>query len=189
MRITKVYTRTGDGGTTRLACGSEVSKADQRVEAMGTIDELSAVLGLARATLGDAGTDTATAVDSVLSTLQNELFDVGAELATPGGELVRIHPQHASQLERQIDTLNTDLEPLREFLLPGGGRAPATLHLARTVCRRAERRVVLLGDEVRTEILAYLNRLSDLLFVLARWVALRSGERELMWENPAMGEP
>lgn len=189
MRITKVYTKTGDRGTTRLVGNVEVAKDDPRIEAYGTVDELNSQLGLARALLGDALSEAdAARVDAVLGSIQNDLFDVGAELATRAEDrwpaMVLTGDDDARRLERWIDAFNDEVPPLKEFVLPAGGAAASTLHIARTVCRRAERRVVTLRgsvDDVEVGPLIYLNRLSDLLFVLARWVARTSGEGEVTW--------
>jgi len=189
MRITRVYTRSGDAGETGLATGERLSKDDDRVEAYGTTDELNAVVGLARAashTLDDA--DAARRIDGLLAAVQSELFQGGAELASPDPTTLtipRIGDEQVARLEAEIDALNGDLEPLKEFLLPGGGPAGAHVHHARTVCRRAERRVVRLvrAGEVESDVMRYLNRLSDLLFVLARWTARAAGEPEVMWNR------
>jgi cob(I)alamin adenosyltransferase len=193
LRITRVYTKVGDGGTTRLVGGAEVSKDDLRIEAYGTVDELNAVLGLARtfnqASLALAARDE---VDRVLAAVQNDLFNVGADLATPAADrwptLYRVDEPDIAKLEGWIDRLNDELPPLREFILPGGGPVGAFLHQARTVCRRAERRVVTLvraDAEVGFGVLRYLNRLSDLLFVLGRWAARAHDEPEYLWQKPS----
>jgi cob(I)alamin adenosyltransferase len=192
VRITRVYTKVGDGGTTRLVGGAEVSKDDLRIEAYGTVDELNAVLGLAR-TFNQASTALAARdeVDRVLAAVQNDLFNVGADLATPAADrwptMYRVDEPDVVKLEGWIDRLNDELPPLREFILPGGGPVGASLHQARTVCRRAERRVVTLlraDEEVGYGVLRYLNRLSDLLFVLGRWAARAHGEPEYLWQKP-----
>jgi cob(I)alamin adenosyltransferase len=189
MRITRVYTRSGDAGETGLATGERLSKDDERVEAYGTIDELNAVVGLARAAACDLGDPRASErIDGILASIQSELFQVGAELASPDPSTLtipRVGAEQVQRLEAEIDELNADLQPLAEFLLPGGGAAGAALHHARTVCRRAERRVVRLARATATEpgAMQYLNRLSDLLFVLARWAAQASGEAEVMWDR------
>jgi cob(I)alamin adenosyltransferase len=192
MRITRVYTRTGDRGTTRLVGGAERAKDDARIEAYGTVDELNATLGIARTFNAEAGDEAVRQrIDALLARLQNDLFDVGADLATapadrwPGMHLVE--DEDITRLEGWIDELNDDLPPLKEFILPGGGRVGAFLHQARTVCRRAERRVVtLVGLEPDTGLgcVRYLNRLSDLLFVLGRWAARAHGEAEYLWQKP-----
>lgn len=175
MRITRVYTKTGDNGETSLVDGSRVSKADARVCAYGDVDELNSVLGLARIELNDPE------LQDVVDAIQNELFVLGADLATPSPmEVPRIEDQHIQRLEQTIDHLMEELEPLREFILPGGTRGAALLHIARTVARRAERLVVLLQAqaEVNESALIYLNRLSDLLFVMARIANKRAGTTE-----------
>ncbi len=193
MRITRVYTRSGDKGTTRLVGGQELRKDAPRIEAYGTVDELSAVLGLARTFNqgSQVALAAATSIDEVLRAIQNDLFNVGADLATrpadrwPG--LYRVGSADVQRLEAWCDRFNGDLGPLEDFVLPGGGPVGAFLHQARTVCRRAERRLVtLLAAEPETEegCLVYLNRLSDLLFVLARWAAKALGETEYLWEKP-----
>ena len=175
MRITRVYTKTGDSGQTSLVDGSRVSKDDARVCAYGDVDELNSCLGLARVGLEDAE------LDELLGVIQNELFILGADLASPLPTPVpRIGDEHVAGLERVIDRLMEELAPLREFILPGGTRAAAQLHLARTIARRAERLVVALAarTEVGTPALIYLNRLSDLLFVMARVTNQRAGRSE-----------
>jgi cob(I)alamin adenosyltransferase len=193
MRITRVYTGVGDRGKTRLVGGDEVAKDHPRIEAYGTVDELNAVLGILRSELRDRGDNHAIVptVDTQLDEIQHELFVVGSDLATPASSrwegMVRIGSGEAARLERWIDTMNDDLEPLREFVLPGGGPVGAWMHLARTVCRRSERRVAALlanEPEVGEPVLVYLNRLSDYFFVLGRWSAKQLGERETMWRNP-----
>ena len=193
MRITKVYTRTGDGGSTRLAGGQQVSKDCLRVEAYGTVDELSASVGLARAMNEEASrvVGAAKRLERDLRWVQNKLFDVGALLATAPGQTFKHMPTMTSQdtvkLERMMDRCQKDLAPLKEFILPGGGKVSATLHQARTICRRAERICVSLAKDepLDAEIIRFLNRLSDALFVLARWVAKTQGEPEFLWErNP-----
>ncbi|HEV2364236.1 MAG TPA: cob(I)yrinic acid a,c-diamide adenosyltransferase [Caulobacteraceae bacterium] len=170
--LNRIYTRQGDKGRSRLANGQQVSKASPRLEAIGAVDELNAHIGWARLEAGES------ALAAVLGRVQNDLFDLGADLATPAkrasGEPLRIIPAQVEGLEREIDALNAELPPLTSFILPGGGRASVALHLARTVCRRAERRLVSLiedGAEAHYEALRYLNRLSDLLFVAARSAA------------------
>ena len=173
VTLNRIYTRTGDAGTTRLATGATVSKADLRVETYGAVDETNACLGLARVHTRDSG-----AFDAILARLQNELFDLGADLSTPAkadeaeGAKLRILDSQVARLEAEIDALNAELPPLASFVLPGGTPAAAALHLARTVCRRAEREAVRLaeaGEPVSGPALRYLNRLSDLLFVAARY--------------------
>lgn len=194
MRITRVYTRTGDKGTTRLVGGQEVPKDHPRIDAYGTIDELNAILGLVRAFNRDSGAapDAVGRIDAMLHRIQNDLFNVGSDLATrpedrwPG--MYRVGGDDVKQLEDWIDVLNEDVGPLREFILPGGGKVGAFLHQARTVCRRAERQLVaLLRDEPETGegAMRYVNRLSDFLFVAGRWAAKQLGEPEVLWERPA----
>ena len=174
-RLSKIYTRTGDKGTTGLAGGLRVDKDHARVEAFGTVDELNCVLGMVTAH------PLPREVRACLSDVQNDLFDIGSELAQPGVTL--IDADYTSRLERQLDTFNATMPPLQEFILPGGGHAAAACHLARTVCRRAERRVVTLGktEAVNEESVRYLNRLSDLLFVIARLLA-RVEDGEVLWQ-------
>ena len=188
VTLNRIYTRTGDAGTTRLASGTQVSKADARVEAYGAVDETIACLGLARThTAGDE------AFAVLLARLQNELFDLGADLATPPardeaeGSRLRILDSQVDRLEAEIDALNAGLPELKSFILPGGTPAAAALHLARTVCRRAEReavRLVEVGEPVSEPALRYLNRLSDLLFVAARHANDR-GAAEVFWVSGA----
>ena len=175
MRITRVYTKSGDQGDTSLVDGSRVSKADLRVASYGDVDELNSLLGLARVGLTD------TQLDAMLGRIQNELFVLGADLASPAGTPVpRVSEELVVALEHDIDQLMEELEPLREFILPGGNQLAATLHLARTVARRAERTVVALAahTEITGAAVRYLNRLSDLLFVLARVANKRGGTAE-----------
>ena len=177
MRISKVYTRTGDSGETSLVGGARVSKASPRVEAYGDVDELNSLIGVARA-LGDDKE-----IDEALALIQNDLFTVGGDLASPQEIAVpRVAESFVTTLEELSDRFLKELEPLTEFILPGGCEAGATLHLARTVARRAERRVVALAEieEINSETVVYLNRLSDLLFILARAVNRRAGVAEKM---------
>ncbi len=191
MRITKVYTRTGDAGQTRLAGGQQVWKDCLRVEAYGTVDELNASIGLVRAMNADtvATSRALTQLEEDLRWIQNKLFDVGSILATQPGQTFNNMPtvtaKDVTKLERMIDRCQKDLAPLKEFILPGGGKVSATLHQARTICRRAERICIRLTREetVEAELNKYLNRLSDALFVLARWVAKTQGEPEFLWDR------
>jgi cob(I)alamin adenosyltransferase len=196
IRINRVYTRTGDRGQTRLVGGAAVRKDSPRVEAYGTVDELNSVLGLARtwneralAAPSGSGLAARRELDEILKRLQNELFDLGSELATPPEGvwpgMLRIAEAEVTALELCIDRCQKDLAPLHSFILPGGDEVSAFLHQARTVCRRAERRLLVLMDaeDVGTGPLRYLNRLSDLLFVLARWVSLHTGAPEYLWEH------
>jgi cob(I)alamin adenosyltransferase len=178
----KIYTKTGDAGETSLFDNSRVSKADQRVDAYGEVDELNACLGAARAAGVDAD------VGAVLDTIQRDLFAVGARLADPSSRIAdrvikaAVTDAQVQHLEETIDRLEAGLAPLRRFILPGGSMPGALLHLARTVCRRAERRVVGLGPgSVEANVVIYLNRLSDLLFVMARAVNHRTGAPEIEW--------
>lgn len=195
MRITKVYTRTGDRGQTRLVGGQVVAKDHVRIEAYGTVDELNAVLGLARTFNANAGADpnAIARIEALLKHIQNDLFNVGSDLATRAADrwpnMFRVGDADVTRLEAWIDELNADLPPLEEFILPGGGPIGAFLHQARTVCRRAERRVLTLMEDPHEEdvgegCLRYLNRLSDLLFVLGRWSARALGEPEYQWQKP-----
>jgi cob(I)alamin adenosyltransferase len=196
IRITRVYTRTGDGGETALVGGRRVAKDAPRIEAYGTIDELNAVIGLARvfnaenlkAGRGKKDTDHRW-LDEVFRRIQNQLFDLGSELATPEDSVYegmhRVGEAEVTALEKLMDRCQKDLKPLKSFVLPGGGRVGGFLHQARTVCRRAERRVLALArsESVSPWPLRYVNRLSDLLFVLSRWVGQRLGETEYLWER------
>ena len=186
VRLNKIYTRTGDDGTTGLVDGSRVAKHDARMEAIGAVDEANSALGLAAVALeGAAAAD--------VRRLQNDLFDLGADLATPGDDftpsemVLRIVPAQAEWLERRIDALNETLEPLRSFILPGGHIGASQAHVCRTVCRRAERLAVELGreEEVSPITVRFLNRLSDLLFMLARHLAYRDGVADTPWRPKA----
>ncbi|NQV14643.1 cob(I)yrinic acid a,c-diamide adenosyltransferase [bacterium] len=180
MRLSKIYTRTGDHGKTRLAQGEEVSKDSQRVTAYGEIDELNSHLGLVIALNPDP------TVSEALTSVQQHLFDVGGELASPGMINGMITHGMITELENEIDKINGHLPDLEEFILPGGTIIAAQLHLARTVCRRAERRIITLkrSETVSPELISYINRLSDLLFVMARYENNRSGNHEIYWKNP-----
>lgn len=176
----KIYTRTGDSGETSLFGGGRVRKDHRRIEAYGTVDELNSCLGMARA-LGQPAD-----VDEVLAHIQNDLFQLGADLATPHGvqaTVARVEASHVHYLEQTIDRFDASLAPLKSFILPGGTLAAAQLHVARTVCRRAERCAVRLAEAeaIGDFPIAYLNRLSDLLFVLARYVAAKTGGKEILW--------
>jgi cob(I)alamin adenosyltransferase len=191
MRITKVYTRTGDAGKTRLAGGQQVWKDSLRVEAYGTIDELNASVGVVRVMNADVGSEHSAAaqLEDELRWVQNKLFDIGSILATAPGQTFKNMPQveakDVTRLEQLIDRCQKDLEPLKEFILPGGGKVSGFLHQARTVCRRAERLCVALSktEPVNPMIVKFVNRLSDALFVLARWVSKTQGEPEFLWER------
>jgi cob(I)alamin adenosyltransferase len=179
--IVRIYTRTGDAGETSLFDGTRVSKSDARVDAYGEIDELNAWLGLVRSSLGDRQ------IDSELATLQRDLFAIGAQLADPADRIAgrvtkaAIADADVERLERLIDQLEQELTPLRRFILAGGTPAGALLHVARAVCRRAERRMVALHPPIDAVMLRYVNRLSDLLFVVARAVNQRAGVAETEW--------
>lgn len=185
VKLNKIYTRTGDDGTTGLVRGPRRSKHDLRVEAYGTTEEANAFVGQAR-----LSTTTQPRIDTVLARIQNDLFDVGSDLATPGADdpdaqypSLRVRPVQTDWLERQIDHFNADLTPLTSFILPGGTPLSTALHLARTVTRRAERLVAALVEvepDTSREVLRYLNRLSDLLFVLGR-VANANGSKDVLW--------
>lgn len=177
-RLTKIYTRTGDKGSTGLADGKRVPKDHRRIEVLGCLDELNSLIGLVMA---QAEPDT----PSELALVQNRLFDLGAELAIPGAE--RIVAEDVAMLEAALDGYNADLPPLREFILPGGGKAATFCHLARALCRRTERRLVTLAreEEINSQTLQYVNRLSDLLFVLARVLTRRGDGREVFWQPRA----
>jgi cob(I)alamin adenosyltransferase len=190
IRITRVYTRAGDGGETALVGGKRVPKDDIRIAAYGTVDELNASVGLARVFNSQpAPSPTQQRLEDILKRLQNELFDLGSELATPTESfyegMFRVGDTDVTALEQLIDECQKDLEPLNSFILPGGGPVSAFLHQARTVCRRAERIVLRLGREadIGPWPLRYLNRLSDLFFVLSRWIGKHSGETEYLWER------
>lgn len=179
----KIYTKTGDSGTTGLFGGPRVLKSDARIAAYGTVDELNATIGFALALLP---TDAPTPVDELLGRVQIELFVLGADLATPleaKVDVPRIEPRHTSALETAIDTLEDELPSLTQFILPGGSPSGASLHKSRTVCRRAERLVVELdqNEAINGETLIYLNRLSDLLFVVSRYVNQMAGQEEKAW--------
>ena len=191
IRITRVYTRTGDRGDTALVGGRRVPKDSARIEAYGTIDELNAIIGLARvfnAEQLERGPKPRW-LDEVLRKLQNELFDLGSELATPDDAvyegMFRTGETQVTALERLIDECQKDLQPLKSFVLPGGGRVGGFLHQARTVCRRAERRILALSrlEPIGDWPLKYVNRLGDLLFVLSRWVGKHLDETEYLWER------
>ncbi|MDR4461133.1 MAG: cob(I)yrinic acid a,c-diamide adenosyltransferase [Nitrospirales bacterium] len=191
MRISKVYTRTGDAGKTRLAGGQEVWKDSVRVEAYGTVDELNSMLGVARVLNGQAGmnAEVSERMGNILKWMQNKLFDLGGILATASGEsfpnMPTVTSEDVAHLEHLIDECQKDLTPLKEFILPGGGSLAAFLHVARTICRRAERLCVTLSKEesIDKALVIFLNRLSDALFVFARWVTKKQGDAEFLWER------
>jgi len=176
-RLSKIYTRTGDQGSTGLGDGRRVDKDDARIEAIGAVDELNSALGLL---LTESLPD---AVRDCLTQVQHALFDLGGELSIPGHTLLTA--DYATRLEQALDGFNADLPPLKEFILPGGNAAAATCHLARAICRRAERRTITLArnEAVSAAALIYLNRLSDLLFVIARVLARADGGSEVLWQS------
>jgi len=184
VKLNRIYTKTGDDGTTGLVRGARRKKNDLRIEAFGTVDEANSTIGLAR-----LSSTSMPKIDSVLARIQNDLFDLGSDLATPGDDTDEKHPSlrttalQTEWLERQIDHYNDGLQPLTSFVLPGGTPLSAALHLARTVTRRAERLVVALAEkeaDINAEAIKYLNRLSDLLFVLAR-VGNANGAKDVLW--------
>lgn len=186
VSLTRIYTRTGDDGTTALGSGERRKKHDLRVEAYGTVDETNSAIGIARVHTRDLPD-----IDGMLARIQNDLFDLGAELATPtkgrgpGGARLTVTDAQVTRLEQEIDQLNSELQPLRSFVLPGGTAAAAALHLARTVSRRAERLMAALadteGEEVGGAAAKYINRLSDFLFVAARYVNDK-GASDILWQ-------
>jgi cob(I)alamin adenosyltransferase len=182
-RLSKIYTKTGDDGTTGLGDGARVTKDSTRVAAYGTVDELNSTIGTVLAQ------EIPAPAREVLTQVQHDLFDLGGELCIPG--MAMIHDVDVERLETTLDGFNADLPALKDFILPGGGMAAACCHLARTVCRRAEREVVTLSrqESVRPEAIRYLNRLSDLLFVLARVLARASGHGEVLWQHERRKKP
>ena len=191
VRITRVYTRTGDKGETGLVGGKRVPKDSQRIEAYGTIDELNSVVGLAR-TFNDEKINVSEAhrfLDVILRQIQDELFDLGSELATPPDffkeGMYRVGEREVKKIEQLIDECQKELEPLKSFVLTGGGKIGAYLHQCRTVCRRAEREILRLSrvEELSEWPLKYVNRLSDLFFVLSRWISKQTGEGEYLWQR------
>jgi cob(I)alamin adenosyltransferase len=176
-RLTRIYTRTGDGGTTGLADGARVAKDAPRIEAIGAVDELNSALGVLLAE------DVPAAIRACLGGVQNDLFDLGGELSVPGHAIMG--KAHIDRLERELDRFNAGLPPLKDFILPAGTRAAALAHAARTVCRRAERRLVTLSrkQKLAPALCAYLNRLSDLLFVVAREFNRAAGRPEVLWQQ------
>lgn len=197
IRITKVYTRTGDKGETALVGGKRVPKDSPRIDAYGTIDELNSIVGLARVfneeklNAGDAHGF----LDLTLRQIQDELFDLGSELATPDDfsydGMYRVSEREVKKLEELIDECQKELGPLKSFVLPGGGRIGAYLHQCRTVCRRAEREILRLSraEPLSEWPLKYVNRLSDLFFVLSRWISKQSGEQEYLWQRGLQNTP
>jgi cob(I)alamin adenosyltransferase len=197
VRITKVYTRTGDKGETALVGGKRVPKDSPRIDAYGTIDELNSVVGLARV-FNEESLDAGEAhqfLDGVLCQIQDELFDLGSELATPPEffkeGMYRVSQNEIERIEKLIDQCQKDLEPLKSFILPGGGRIGAYLHQCRTVCRRAEREILRLSraEEINDSVIKYVNRLSDLFFVLSRWISKQTGEPEYLWQRGLLEKP
>ncbi|MBI1357557.1 MAG: cob(I)yrinic acid a,c-diamide adenosyltransferase [Acidobacteria bacterium] len=190
LALNRIYTRGGDAGETSLVNGRRVGKDDLRIESYGTVDELNSVLGLARVSVaeGMGAAPGLARLDAILLRVQHELFNLGSLLATDPGELhpkqPRVRQAEIDQLEREIDECNADLPKLRSFVLPGGCRLNAELHLARTVCRRVERTLVALArrEEVPGEVLGYINRLSDALFVWSRWACTQLAVPETLWE-------
>ena len=182
-RLSKIYTKTGDDGTTGLGDGTRVAKDSARVAAYGTVDELNSTVGIVLAQ------EIPAPIREALTQIQHDLFDLGGELCIPG--MAMVHDADVERLEQTLDGFNADLPPLKDFILPGGGMAAACCHLARTVCRRAEREVVTLSrnESVRPEAVRYLNRLSDLLFVLSRVLARASGHGEVLWQHERRKKP
>ncbi len=197
VRITRVYTRTGDKGETGLVGGKRVPKDSARVEAYGTIDELNSIVGLARVFNEERLTkgEEHRLLDQVLRKIQDELFDLGSEMATPEDArydgMYRVGEKEVKRLEEIIDQCQKELGPLKSFVLPGGGRIGAFLHQCRTVCRRAEREIVRLSrvEDIGEWPIKYVNRLGDLFFVLARWIAKRAGEEEYLWQRGLQERP
>ena len=197
VRITKVYTRVGDKGETGLVGGKRVPKDSPRIDAYGTIDELNSIVGLARV-FNEENLDAGEAhqfLDGVLCQIQDELFDLGSELATPPEffqeGMYRVGEKEIERIEKLIDQCQKDLQPLKSFILPGGGRVGAYLHQCRTVCRRAEREILRLSraEEVNHDVIKYMNRLSDLFFVLSRWISKQTGEQEYLWQRGLAEKP
>ncbi len=192
IRITRVYTRTGDKGETGLVGGKRVPKDSPRIEAYGAVDELNSIVGLARACNEEKlkkEEEVHRLLDEVLRNIQQELFDLGSELATPPGftydGMFRVGDAEIKKIEGMIDQFQEELEPLESFVLPGGSLIGAYLHQCRTVCRRAEREVLRLSrlEQIGEWPSIYLNRLSDLFFVLSRWIGKRMGEKEYLWQR------
>lgn len=196
IRLSKIYTRTGDKGMTSLVGGTRVPKESLRLEAYGTVDELNSIIGIIRAFIPDhlsrLGSDYSW-YSELLRRIQNELFDAGSEIATPPAveypEMYRVGKVEADRLEHEIDRMNQELKPLDSFTLPGGGKLNGFLHLARTVCRRAERICwsTHRAEPIGEGLLVYLNRLSDHLFVQSRWISQRLGESEFLWDRGLRG--
>jgi cob(I)alamin adenosyltransferase len=197
IRITRVYTRTGDKGETALVGGKRVAKDSPRIEAYGTIDELNSIVGLARVFNEEklAEHDAHRFLDMVLRRIQDELFDLGSELATPADfyqpGMYRVSEREVEKIEQLIDECQKSLEPLKSFVLPGGGKVGAYLHQCRTVCRRAEREILRLSraEAISEWPLKYVNRLSDLFFVLSRWISKQTGQGEYLWQRGLEEKP
>jgi cob(I)alamin adenosyltransferase len=197
VRITRVYTRTGDRGETALVGGKRVPKDSLRIEAYGTIDELNSIVGLARAFNEEklADGEAHRFLDTLLRQIQDELFDLGSELATPPDffqeGMYRVSESEVKKIEQLIDECQEELEPLKSFVLPGGGRIGAYLHQCRTVCRRAEREILRLSraEELSEWPIKYVNRLSDLFFVLSRWISKKTGKDEYLWQRGLVEKP
>jgi cob(I)alamin adenosyltransferase len=197
IRITRVYTRTGDRGETALVGGKRVPKDSLRIEAYGTIDELNSIVGLARAFNEEklADGEAHRFLDTLLRQIQDELFDLGSELATPPDffqdGMYRVSESEVKKVEQLIDECQEELEPLKSFVLPGGGRIGAYLHQCRTVCRRAEREILRLSraEELSEWPIKYVNRLSDLFFVLSRWISKKTGKDEYLWQRGLAEKP
>lgn len=187
MRIDRVYTKIGDQGNTHLVGGRSIAKEDIRIESYGTVDELNSAVGLARVACRKQSHKTAQEIDQLLYQIQQQLFDLGSELATPADQFYEKMPliseAQIAQLEHHMDQWTEQLPPLKSFILPGGGEISAFLHLARTICRRGERHVFALSrrDSIRSEVPKYLNRLSDFFFVMIRKIAQDLGETEELW--------
>jgi len=177
-RLSKIYTKTGDSGTTALADGARISKTNIRVKLMGAVDHLNSCIGVIRAEQIDQD------IDAMLTKVQHHLFDIGGELCMP--ELTAINDSVLEELEESIDLMNSELQPLKEFILPGGSKVAAALHMARTQSRLVETQFVELHEQSaqRSQLLSYINRLSDWLFVAARFQLLKNGNAEILWSNP-----
>lgn len=197
IRITRVYTRSGDAGETGLVGGKRVAKDSQRIEAYGTLDELNSIVGLARVFNEEklVEHDAHRFLDVVLRQIQDELFDLGSELATPADfyqtGMYRVGERQIKKIEQLIDECQKSLGPLKSFVLPGGGKIGAYLHQCRTVCRRGEREILRLSrtEEIGEWPLKYVNRLSDLFFVLSRWISKQTGEQEYLWQRGLQEKP
>ncbi|MEC7269844.1 MAG: cob(I)yrinic acid a,c-diamide adenosyltransferase [Pseudomonadota bacterium] len=184
--LNKIYTKTGDDGTTALGNGERIAKSSKRVSAYGSVDELNSFIGLARSFIES---DKLKELDKILATIQNDLFDLGADLCIPdkdkNADSLKIVKSYVKNLEKEIDKLNSQLEPLRSFILPGGTKVSAYIHIARTIARRCEREMIELRQieeaEISKEAVQYINRLSDFLFVAARYVNLKSDFDDILW--------